>query len=359
MARWTLVAFLPNGTALSELTDASDRKITARLSDPSTIEWSMRGTDPAAAVIDELATDVIAYRDNVPVIRGRVGPSADDLSGDSHRVTFAAPDYRSLLGRRTVWAGSTNAYLSTDQATIAMDLIADSQALVGGNLGISQGATTLTGRLRDRAYEEGKSLGEAIDQLADVVDGFDWDIGVSLTFDLYYPRRGRPKDFVAHWGSTVTSLRRSVDPSGYANAVRVSGATGTTAVSSAVADLASRPEGRWEAQVGYTDVSNQSTVAEKAAYELAERSVIRPSYTATLRPGVWQGPGALWLGDECRLVVRSGRLDVNTTVRVHEVAVSADDDGNETVDVTFDRPRSSFVRRVTDAERQVVNLERR
>lgn len=358
--RWDLILTLPDGTKLADLTGAVGRKPTFRLGEPSSLDWGMNGFDPSAKLVEELATDVVAYRDGVPLLRTRVGASSDDLAGDRHDTTFTGIDYRGVLVRRTLWPGSTPSFTGEDQASIAWDLISDSQALPGGDLGITPGVGATTGVLRDRTYEEGKKLSEAIDQLAQVDGGFDWDIGPDLAFNAYYPARGALKDFVVHHNITTSGIKRTVDPSSYANAVRHSGADGgPTPVTRTVADLASRREGRWESQVGDTDVTVASTLAEKADWLLSESSVIRPSYTATLAPGVWDGPSTLWLGDTCRLVIRSGRLDVDTTVRVFEIAISIGDDGGETVEVTFDRPRSSFIRKASRDAARIDQLERR
>lgn len=358
--RWDLIAILPTGEPIVDLRGASSRRATFRLTEPSGIDWKMDGLDPAAAAVDELATDVLVYRNGEKLLRARAGATGDTLGNDAHDVDFTALDYRALIARRTVWPGSSAVFTATEQAAIAWELIADTQALTGGDAGVTRGFGRVTGISRDRTYEVGKKLGEALDQLARVDGGFDWEIDPELAFNVHYPARGTFKDFVAHYGATVSAVKRQVDPSEYANAIRHSGAEGgPTPVTRTVADLATRREGRWEDQVGDTDVTVASTLAEKADWYLSERSVIRPSYTATLAPGVWAGPSTLWLGDTCRLVIRSGRLDVNTMARVFELSVTIGDDGGETVEVTFDRPRSSFIRKASKDAARIDQLERR
>jgi hypothetical protein len=354
--RWDLIAMSPTGNAIGDLVGARSKRFTFRLDEPSTVEWSMSGTDPGATFIDELTTDVEAWRNGVRLLRARVGASSDDIGPEDHSVAFSAVDYRGVLARRLVWAAAT--YTGIDQVAIVRDLIADSQALTAGNLGITD-ATTATGRNRARTYEAGKNLAEAIQELSDVDGGFDWDISPEMELRTWYPARGASRDFAAVWGDTVTAVRRQVDPSQYANTIRFSGAEGVTTTTRSVAGLADRVEGRFEAQSGDTDISTTTALGEKADWELSERSVIRPSYTVKLKPGVWDGPATLWLGDTCRLVVRRGRLDVNTEARVHEIAVTVDDSGGEEVDVTFDRPRASFVRRASRDAARIDRLERR
>jgi hypothetical protein len=340
--RWDLVLTTAQGVPVTDLA-AAGRKATFHLYDPSTVSWSMRGRDPAAQQVHELSTDVVVYRNGSPLMRGRVGASSDDLSGDDEQAQFSAVDYRGLLSRRILWETASVTYTGVDQWSILWDLITRTQALPGGNLGLSQGiGFPFAGITRDRVFDPGKKLGEAITELGAILDGFDWEIDAGLRVNVWRPRRGTQKDFVAHYapgGGTVTKLARSVDPSNYANAVRQSGKDSTvTPVLLAASDVGTRLEGRWEDQAGNTDASTAQAVTDAAAWHLWDRSNIIPSWRATLAPGVWQGPGTLWLGDTCRLVVQSGRLNVDRYARVIELSVDIGDDGSEVVDVTFDRP---------------------
>jgi hypothetical protein len=359
--RWDLIALSPQGEALSDLIGATSKKFTFRLNEPSSVEWAMAGDDPGAAVVDELTTDVEAWRNGVRLFRGRVGPSGDEVGPTDHRVAFSAADYRAMLDRRIIWADAT--YTGIDQSAIAWDLIADAQ-LIGG-MGITN-ASTATGVTRDRTYEAGKNLGEAIQQLSEVIGGFDWDISPEMGFRTWYPRRGIEADFVAVWGDTVSQVSRQLDPSGYANAIRFSGADGVTPTTRQVADLYEPSgevnpiyPGRFDAQEGDTDITTTAALGEKADAALAERGVIRPSYKVTLMPGVWDGPATFWLGDICRLIVRRGRLDVDTEARVHEITVTDDGNGGETVEVTFDRAPASVLKRITRDAARLDRLERR
>jgi hypothetical protein len=82
-------------------------------------------------------------------------------------------------------------------------------------------------------------------------------------------------------------------------------------------------------------------------------------YTVRLKRGGWQGPDHIWLGDTVRLIIPSGRLDVDTTARVHEVAIDIDEDGGETVTLTLGGKRPDFRRWPSAIERRLKNLERR
>lgn len=102
-------------------------------------------------------------------------------------------------------------FAGVDQLDIAADLIAHMQAVSGGDLGIVVGDYSPSGIVRDRTYEadKGKRVGEALEQLALVQDGFEWSLEVGglagavvWTLRLGYPYRGR-----------VTSYRFDFDDS--------------------------------------------------------------------------------------------------------------------------------------------------
>jgi hypothetical protein len=84
----------------------------------------------------------------------------------------------------------------TDQLVIARALVQDAEAVPGADIGVTVGAE-LSGVLRDRTYEayELKQVAEAVEQLANVNDGFDFAIDTTATrgkvLTLSYPRRGR------------------------------------------------------------------------------------------------------------------------------------------------------------------------
>jgi hypothetical protein len=356
VARWAFVLTDTAGKKIGELTAAKGRKLTARLSSPSEASFTIDGRHRQAAEIAERRTDLIVYRNGVKVFRGRVGAAQDQAGPDRHTVSpVTALDYRAVLDPRLTFTALT--FTGVDQSAIAWALITDTQGRTGGNLGITRGLGQTTGVLRDRTYEAGKSVGELITQLSEVINGFDWDITPDLKFDVHYPQRGTDRGVVLDYGGTVKTFSRT--PGQYANVVRVSGADGVAPVVREVADLATRPEGRVEAQFGFPDVTQAATLAQKADRLLAELSAAEPSYTVTLK--TWGGPGELWLGDPVELVVKTGRLDEVSVRRVVEVDVDVDDSGVETVQVSLGQPslRTRHLRRTNDVQRRLTELERR
>jgi hypothetical protein len=358
---WQFVALDDDGVPLGEI-DAHDRRVTWRVMDACDAEFAI-SADSLQGFIAEGINDVAVYRDHSLLFRGRmVSSSCDNLSADAANITVGIVDYRSLLGHRTIWPGTTaivSGYSTVVQAAIAWDLINDSQAPVGGSWGITQGTGSTTGINRTRAvgfYTTGQNLREAVDDLGRLSNGFDWEIDPLLRFNVYYPRRGSLRDFVITRGNT-SSLTRSVDLSTYANIVRVSGDTGVTPWYWGAGDLATRPEGRWELQEGNTDLKSVAATTARSERLFNDSSTIQPAYTATLSALSGWDPTKLWVGDTCPIRVARGSLDIDTTGRVVELTADIGDNNDETVSMTFDKPPMSS-RLVRDLRSMATRLDR-
>jgi hypothetical protein len=361
MPAWKILAGPPADGPQEELTTARSRRLTARLAESSDVDFTLDGRHEQAQAVDELVTDIWVYRDQELVHRGRAGTTGDEVTADVHTTTFNAPDYRALLERRYLYDEDKLSYVQEDEASIAWQLVQLTQGRVAGDLGITRGSGQTTGFLRDRLYTAGQSVGQSISQLGDLSGGFDWEVDPQLRLNLYNPSRGRDTDVVLDYGGAVASLTRAVTPADYGNAVRASAAADPRAPAyREAADLASRPEGRFEIERGFPDILEQSTLEAKADFLLADAQVLRPSYTLTLATDRYPGPGTLWLGDTCLISIRSGRLNEHSRQRVMEITFEPGDDGDEVVRVTVGRPAPAgqFAQRLRTTDRRLSVLER-
>lgn len=112
------------------------------------------------------------------------------------KLALAGTELWSYFAQRLI--RSTLTFDQVDQATIVADIIAALQALPSGDIGLAVSAAA-TGVLRDRTYYgyELKYAAEAIEQLAEVIDGFEFAVDVTgdetdptKTLVVSYPRRG-------------------------------------------------------------------------------------------------------------------------------------------------------------------------
>ena len=199
--------------------------------------------------------------------------------------------------------------------------------------------------------------------------------GTADAVRIFYPYQGVQRfDMALVYGSTVSALTRTANSGDYANYWRVLGKGDESAQMWAEAwtrdatDITTTELGLWQSGDNASDVSIQSTLDEKAGGRglvanpsggnLAGSSVLVPSYTVTMRPGSynWGSPN---MGDVVPLVVRSGRLDVATNVRVVGLTYDIGDNGDETVAATVGRPVRTLTQLINEPAADVDALARR
>src|SRR5262249_38287898 len=145
----------------------------------------------------------------------------------SHTVNFVCSDYLALLQRRYLLQPNPLVLTQTDQDMIVVSLLSRANnppAGAGGTpfypaswlpLAFFYAApdgterSTSSGQLRDRTYLGGQSIGEAIDNLANVINGFDYDVYPRLNtandrLRVFYPAQGVTRsDMALVYGSNV------------------------------------------------------------------------------------------------------------------------------------------------------------
>ena len=349
---WQWIVGRPDGSNVAELTEARTRRLELSLDNAGQATWTMPGRHRQTRIVTELSTDMAIARDRLVLFRGRIGASEDTLSPNVHTTTFAAVDYRGMLERRIIWPGSRVAFGGNEQTNIARALVDDTQAL--GSLGITHD-TTITGVMRERNYEAGQNVGELIGNLGRTINGFEWDVSPAKVLRFFYPERGNPVPVILEYGRDLAEVRRTVTSTKFANALRYSGNDEIAAVTRT---LAPGPEGRFERQDGNPDVSQTATLNQQADGTFARVSQIRPAYRVTLVTGRWD-PARLWLGDTVRLLTRSGRLDVDTVLRIVGLVVELDEEEVETVQLELGAREPSFAERLNDTSARLDRLERR
>ena len=391
-------------TIVVELTSARGRRLEQAWDTSATLTFTVDGHDPAAAAILELQHDVMAWRwdertgADVCMFRGVISQSEDQISEQSHTVTFTAHDYFAMLSRRLVAQLTGLSFAATDQDTIARTFMYwSSRTPTINNTNLSPGSylplwtamvnpsgTTraTSGVLRDRNYPGGSIYGELFDQLAKVDQGFDYDVipapaatGLGLpagndALRVFYPAQGVQRtDMMLVYGGNVSTITRSVNSSDYANYQRVVGNNGSSDPNAAqlAADTwntdanntGQNSLGLWmDADNGSSDMSLLPTLQQRAAGLLATSGILIPSYTLGLRADRYRY-GSPNMGDTVNLRIRSGRLDTNTPVRVVGIAYAINDDDDEDVTLTVGRPGVSFTLLFTTIGRDINALARR
>lgn len=377
-----------DSTIIADLPTARSRRLTQELNKAAKLVFTMDGADPACMMIRELEHDVIAWRwdddadMDVPVFRGIVAQSQDSLSEQVHTVNFTAHDYFSMLVRRL--AEQRIIFPAWDQDSIVSSLLLWAQGhptyppewvlplrfhQVNPGGGDRPG---LSGITRDRTYEPNQKFDEAVSNLGECEDGFDFAVVPVPPGDdelrVFFPYQGelRTDEIVMDYGGVIANLSRSVNSQDYANYWRVIGKVpdgspdGTLPLSAVAAEVPpwqTTPVGVFMSGDNASDVSQQGTLNDKAWADLRHSTLV-PSYSLGLRPG-WYQWGTPRMGDTVRLRVRHGRLDVDQEVRVVGMDYEIGDDGEENVGLTVGRGDITFPDLLNRLDRDINALARR
>jgi hypothetical protein len=377
---------------IADLSDAGRaRKAHFQLFGPATAELVVDGRSPQASQLQELSQDLCLWRWDPTtwtyqiMFRGPIGRTEDTVSATTHSVNVAAADYRAMLGR--VIYNSPRTFAAQDQWYIANAYVAPLRYDAAPNTSLGLNGITVhnpdgtqvgatTGVLRDRTYTGAEKTVDILDNLAKCIGGFDYGVdpidptppGTIQTgwVKLFYPQRGVTKAFTAEYGATVSNLTRTVNSQDFANWVRNDGQNSSPGVpifavsaGDAWTNPQLHPEGLWQDGVSNADVNVQATLQQQADGYLAFHSQLVPSYTLTLVPGAWANVNDCWLGDTIAVRVRSGRLQVNTTVRVVGVDFDVDDAGVDRVSLTVARPPPTLAGIVANQNARLDALSRR
>lgn len=393
---------LPRDTGIAELTDARSRRLAQKWCQPAQLTFTLDGHSPSAQTVQEMTTDVMCWRwdeatgRDVCMFRGIVAQSQDSLSEDVHTVTFTCHDYLSMLSRRFWTGGLAGGWANMDQDVMVDNIVATGVNMTAANnttsflpgafLPLLTGpiapdgspraySSTLGAPLRTRIFAAQSTMLESIANLAACQYGFDYDCkpgGASAWYDLiriFYPSQGVQRSSPQLvYGSTVSALSRSFNSADYANYQRVVGNNGTSTPGTmqlfgetwntdAVTGSAGA-QGLWMNGDNASDVSVQQTLNERVLGSLGRSGVVVPSYSITLRPGAYSY-GNPNMGDTVPLIVQSGRLKVDTMIRVLGIDYAVGDDGQEDVALTVGRPDVTLANLFTRTNADVDALARR
>lgn len=256
-----------------------------------------------------------------------------DQKGD--RVTVYAKGYLSLFKNRILLADRT--FTATDAGTIAWTLIDESQSLTDGDFGITQG-TIEASINRDRTYDKYKNIYEAIVQLSEVENGFDFEITNAKEFNVYYPYRGDDlsTNQILEWGKNIQSISFEHDFTDPANEVTVLGAgQGDAMETSTRVDTALRSDYKLRQMTySYKDVSGQQFLDDKGDQVLAKHKQVIREYSVTQIPESDPLYTTLQMGDFVRVRVNRGFLQIDDVVRIIKISVKYDK-GLETISYNF------------------------
>ncbi len=365
MGRYTyLAARLADGQVLDEL-PATMFTFEETLNRPG--GWSatlpLRHPRVTRSLLAEVTSTVWAVRDG-QVLGGGIcwSPQADTSQGT---LTVGGEGLWALWrdGRATVtgragmtWAGGTGSevrFNGVDQFDIVADLIGHAGA-AGGRVDLpvvyhGPAPDGRSGVLRDRSYftYEASAVGELVENLAEVIDGFDFTLDVTLVdsrvrpaLHLWYPQVGRQTDVLFEQRRNVEVLTWGADGARYANVVRGMGAgegedmlASTAVAASQIAQAGPYP--RIETTFTAKDVKIPATLDAQTAARLATSSVVPETLSVRVVDTVDSQLGTYRCGDWVTVSCDDGYLALDGRYQVQGVKVSIDEVGDETISVTL------------------------
>jgi hypothetical protein len=410
-ARWTVTlqnrVYAAGGTPkrLSDLPVARNRKLTTTLNGPAQFSFDIDGRHPCAASISELATDIAVMRwdeyytgGDVPMFRGIVGASTDAVTESEHTLSVTATDYVSMLGRRVLTAPG-QVVITDHQDNCASWLLGYASA---ANVSVGAGSPAfgaafylplslqyvdpsgnprLPGHLdlagngsvpqRSLTLQGNSVLGTMWDNLAKLTSGFDYRVlasgGTTDYLQVAYPQLGVTRTSPAfNYPGNVTAFQRQVSSADYSNYWRSLGNNQNPAQNASQiygeswtpAALA-LDVGTWMTADQASDQTDPALLGAAAAGRLNIYGLLVPAYVLTLQPDFYYYNGVFNLGDTVPLIITSGRLKVNTTVRILGITFEPKDDGDEVITVTVGRAPQDLLSRLNSYDADVRALSRR
>lgn len=330
---------------------------------PGTAELTLAMDEAGSQLAAALTTRLRVLLDGYPILYGPVGTPARDYDAGTLKVSAADPGVQLQAAYVEIpvpwprppssvdpetgeilvppdWQVYGLSFSAVDQGQIMVGLVNHARAFFGDgpDHGIATGSVPAS-RTRDRSYEPGKQIFQAMVELANVRGGPDWFLravtGLGKTcclLDVFPDKMGenRSGTVVFSYGAAEANCRNVVDaPQGFRTVTR---AIVLGQAEQGVAPpfwMAGNPEsmrtyGVWESFDGRPDVSEGPTVKQEAEETVSALAVPPPQMTIVpaVEPGVGVderlgvpprfGPRAnlgadYWIGDTVRAVAsRSG-----------------------------------------------------
>jgi hypothetical protein len=270
------------------------------------------------------------FREGRRSIRSRVGMS-NATGTNNYEVTFTQKEQfdivSDILTHASVYAGG---------ASIDYDDI----------IYHGPGASGQSNILRDRTYwtYEYKEIGEAIEQLSEVINGFDfsdsffWDNGrIGRNLDLWYPYKIGPTPITFEVGANVILLNRDEDGDELATrAIALGSGEADAQLASFASDSSQEyPTGAFpllESIETYSDVSIRSTLTSHAQHDLNQKRRLKDTLETKIT-NLWETElGAFDWGDSVIAYANDGALQVDDVYRIESYTVTIDQNGGTSIE---------------------------
>ena len=297
----------------------------------SAIRWDMSLEDTRELTYNELypgKTEVWMFRDDVLKFAGPIWDA--NISTKEAKFSCRAEGLASYFDRRRIEAGWDSSLPLGQQA---WNIVAASQALTDGNLFITQGTSVSGGAPSARikfAASELKMVSDALADLSEGDNGFDWEVTPNRVFNVYYPRLSGRANVRLEFGGNIRSYAVDINGKYAANNVVVQGADDS--LSAAVVDTAKRAEYGLRHYVGSnTGLKSRAQLDAYATQLLSLRRDTRiiPQLSVAAE-GVNPFNGDIDYGQVARTVINDGWVQYDIDMRCSGYQFTVDKHGIET-----------------------------
>jgi hypothetical protein len=269
----------------------------------------------------------------------KAGPLWDVTpSSDSDSINCGAMDILDYLDVRTI---ATVSYSAIDQTAIAWNLITQSQAKTGGDLGIISGTlNTGISRSGDWRTFDNKYVLEAIQDISDMNNGFDFNIDpTNRSFNAYWPRPQRNQGLTLRWPTHIRKYSVQFMGKWVRNSVYV---TQTDPNFANAVDTTSRTTyGLREYADSYRDAATTSDLSDYASKVRDQRKEVKAYPTIVVDPDLVNifDTNFLKYGDLVNIDIQDGYTQIQQQMRYITAQVSVDKQGSESYGLYLQDPR--------------------
>src|SRR5580765_3055871 len=277
------------------------------------------------------------YYDQALIWGGHLYNAQGNAEGD---VRFGFSSYFERVKRRYV--DVSQRWTNTDISDIAWGLISFTQGKTNGNLGMnwSRGASVTTGSFKDAAYPfwERKSIGDAIIDLSELSNGFDFDVTPFKVFRVYYPSRGSVLTIPMEYGKNIQTFALTEDGTDTANTYSAIGAGDgkNTCIAVAGAPTQQAAYGLLEDSESFSDITHFSPLQDAATEGLRAEKDPRIQPSVTLWPTPEPLPTQFNVGDRLPVICNDGYYNFNQTLRIISKVVAMSNEGRAAITYQFD-----------------------
>jgi len=301
--------------------------------------------DPLNATVPG-RTGVYVIRDGIPVWGGMVW--GRQYSVQNRQMTINAETFDSYFNKR--FQRSEYHVDGVDQFDMARWLIKNNNIDQDILMDVSTAMSGVT-RQRNMYRYEYKTILEEFTQLANLLNGFDWEVRVykdnqtqelKRRLEFYYPQKGltpSQSHLVFDYPGNIQTFDVSWDAKEGANIVYTLGAgTGYDQLVGEADDYSQLSAGwpKLEISRSYTSVTFPSTLNSHASSILKLKNSPITIYSVTIRPDIDPPFGSYSVGDWATFNIEDPLLGLlNITQRITEMTVAVDTSGLETITLTL------------------------